>query len=239
MTSSYASSPLPKIVLIHGLNNNVECFRPLQRSLTQAGHECVLVTLPGHGDNRFEAQDLATARQLFRQQMTSVITGPWVAVAFSTGALYLQLLMQESDIPRPLGQVLLAPAFFIRGSRAIRLMEKVLPRSFHLKSWSPRPIRRYAGLHIWEYRLLFEAVETYQRLSEHFAGPTLIIIDPKDELVNARELRRHYPQQVLLIERPHLWKPGHHHIIFHPDYYRDEGWKDFVRHIQGFLSKLS
>jgi alpha-beta hydrolase superfamily lysophospholipase len=236
MTNKYnLFPPLPKLVLIHGLNNNRECFSPLQSALEAQGFSCQLVTLPGHGEDRYEAGDFESAYTIFKQNMQQVSQAPWVVVAFSTGALYLQHWLKHHPDRHPLAQVLLAPALFIRRFKLVTLLARWLPPAFKLRSWAPAQVRRYPGLEIREYKILLEGLSRY-RTGDDFLVPTLMLIDPRDELVDATKLGQHQAGANLeLIQRPYLWKPGHHHLLFHPDYFSPQDWQKFIQRMANFL----
>lgn len=237
MTDLYKSSPKinPKVVIIHGLNNNQTCFQPLKNVLLQRGYSSLLIALPGHSDDRQHARTFSQAFKIFSHNMQVVTSEQYLVIAFSTGALYLQLWMRENPHLKPMAQVLLAPAFFIRRHHLISGMSKLLPSFFFIKSGSPKLLRRYSGLFVWEYRVLMEAISSFQSMAS-FEIPTLMLVDPKDELVDAARLARYSSQvQFQLMERKYLWRPGHHHIIFHPDYFQDGDWEKMLGLIQRFF----
>jgi esterase/lipase len=235
MTNLYDLSPLPKIVFFHGLNNNPESFAPFITHFKEMGFKTELIILPGHGENRHEAKSLDEALKTFNNSMKSLENTPYIAIAFSQGALYLQLWLQNNKHHRPLKQVLLAPALAIYRHEIIRMLLKVLPSSFIIKSFSPKKFRRYEILRASEYNILIQGIDSYSPNPSGFEIPTLVMVDPKDELIKVRKLRAML-NDITLVERPYLNKGiGCHHIIFHPDYYRKEDWKKFTRKIETFL----
>lgn len=241
MTNSYNLSLNPKIVFIHGFNNNKECFDPLMSHFRDLGLETELIILPCHGVNRKEAKDFKEALTVFDQSMKKLKGIPYYVIAFSQGALYLQLWLEKNQAHRPLKQVLLAPAFVIRKQKIIEKLFKWLPSFFVIKSLAPKPFRRYEMINAWEYRILIHGMLTYQKIKSHFKIPTLVIIDPKDELVDASRLKREIEKinpdiSVHFFERTYLRKGlGCHHILFHPDFFQEKDWGNFSRKIAGFL----
>jgi hypothetical protein len=235
MTNSYSLSPRPKIVFIHGLNNNQVAFDPLIQHFKQLGYETELIILPGHGEDRLEAKTFKEALLCFDQSMKKLIDVPYYAIAFSHGALYLQLWLEKNQKHRPLKQVLLAPALFIRRQKLIEGLIKILPDFFVIKSLSPRAFRRFEIMNAWEYNILIQGMLTYQKIKSVFKIPTLILIDPKDELVDATRLKEELGD-VIFFERHYLKKGiGRHHIMFHPDYFHDEDWDRFTRKMEFFF----
>jgi hypothetical protein len=237
MTNSYNLSPTSKhrLLIIHGLNNNANAFAPMGKALSEQGFDVHYVTLPCHGEIRDEATDLNSALECFDQTMRSLINGPYSVVAFSQGALYLQLWMTREDIPLPVAQVLLAPALFIKNQRLIGLIADLLPSFLSLPSFSPVYIRKYSSLFVREYRLLVAGLRSFKNA---FRAKTLLIIDPEDELVHAGQIQRKLGSlcEIELIHRRGLKRgPGHHHIIFHPDFYSPGTWEKLIERMASFL----
>jgi alpha-beta hydrolase superfamily lysophospholipase len=235
MTNLFSSSQKPKIVFIHGLNNNRGCFDALTRLFQEKGFKTELIILPCHGEDRKEASDFKTALRIFDQKMKDLKNTPYYVIAFSTGALYLQLWLEKNPENKPLKQVLLAPALYLRRQNLIEKMVTILPPFFKFKSFSPKAFRRYELMNVWEYKILIEGVKTYQKIRPTFKVPTLVMIDKKDELVDAEAISKNLPH-VELLERLHLKGLGSHHIIFHPEYFQKESWESFFKKLSQFLS---
>jgi esterase/lipase len=243
MTNLSDSSPI-KLLIIHGLNNNLEGFYPLRDACRDMGFETHLITLPGHGEDRNEAKSFKLAFGAFSESMEKHTDSPYQVIAFSQGALFLQLWMQTNPKMKPLSQILLAPALFINRQSLIEKVISLLPSFVFIVSQTPEKVRRYPKLYIWEYRTLFEAVKRFQGAKAAFPVPTLVMIDPQDELINATLLESTLKSwntsnfEFQLIHRPVISAPGlgKHHVIFHPDYYGPGMWFDFVGKIKRFLS---
>ena len=243
MTNSYNLSLRPKIVFFHGLNNNPTCFGPLVDHFKGLGYETELIILPGHGADRTETKKYEDAIKAFDQSIKRLEGLSYYAIAFSQGALYLQLWLEKNQTHTPIKQVLLAPALFLQRYKVIKILLKILPSSFCFKSLSPKPFRRYEIMNLWEYKTLFKGVSDFQKSRAAFKIPTLVLIDPKDELVNARTLKRELDKwnphfSVKFYERKYLKKGiARHHILFHPEYYEKDDWKKFTGLIKDFLEK--
>lgn len=228
---------LPKVIIIHGLNNSLDAFGPLRDALKAKGFECQLVCLPGHGEDRHEAQGPENSALLFDKTMRQLIGGPYAVIAFSQGALYFQMWLQHTKLQKPIAQVLLAPAIAIRNFSLVRGLAKILPSKLIIKSQLPEGLRRFSYLYVRDYELLFETVMKFDQAVKAFKIPTLIIADTKDELVDARKLLARYNEKVLLLERPYLKgrKPGKYHIVFHPEYYDQKDWDKVLKTMAEFI----
>lgn len=242
MTSSYNLSHRPRIIFFHGLNNNPEGFEPLRRYFEQRGYLTDMIILPCHGEDRFEARNDKEALELFSTSMKKLEGIPYYAIAFSHGALYLQLWMEKNLPYKPIKQVLLSPALFIRKQSIIAKILPLLPRKLSILSLQPKRFRRYNMLSTREYDILVQGILDWQNECSVFKVPTTVFIDPADELVDAQKvkyvLEKINPDfKVTFWERPGLKLGlGAHHILFHPDYFSKEGWEMFTGDIERFFN---
>lgn len=238
MTNLSNSSPKKptKLIIIHGLNNNVAAFLPMMGEFKKSGWETHFVTLPCHGEIRKEARDFKEAFACFDEGLKKLAAdGPYAVIAFSQGALYMQLWLEKRPDQRPVAQVLLAPALFIRRFKIFNTLSMLLPSFFMIKSLTPKHLRMYSSLSVSEYRILMHGISAYERIKHEFKVPTLVMIDPKDELVDAGKVSS-LNVRIEHVHRDYLKKGvDGHHIIFHPEYFTDEDWKKFIGKIDHFL----
>ena len=235
-----------KIIIIHGLNNNQEGFFPLAQSLNSLGYATEILCLPGHGENREEAKSDDEATRCFDQRMQELIKSPYSVIAFSQGALYLQLWLDKNPSPLPQSQILLAPALFIRHFEFLNGLMSRLPTFFSILSQMPKKLRRYNYLYVWEYRNLFRKAKQYQSIDKSMKIPTLILIDPKDEVVDAKRIKQELDNRktgakIEYFERKYLRgrRPGKYHILFNPEYFNPSDWKSFIARMDEFLKETS
>ncbi len=226
-----------RLIIIHGLNNSLGAFLQLKEALSERGFDCHFLCLPGHGEDRHEVKDFRESSAAFDVSMRKLIAGPYAVIAFSQGALNLQMWLRETTQPLPVAQILLAPAIAIRRSGVIHRIMHILPSTFVIKSRLPENLRRYSFLYVRDYRTLFEGARGFSTALLPFTVPTQIIIDPKDELVDAQKLKTLFSDKVLFFERPYLRgrKPGKYHIIFHPAYFESKDWERFLGLISNFI----
>lgn len=248
MTNSFDLSPNPRpnLIIIHGLNNNDDAFHNFTDEFEQLGWNTHFLRLPGHDAQRLEIKDLKMAMDDFHQKILPFTKKPFLVLAYSFGALYFQLWAKTHPEYSPQGQVLLAPAFHIYKEKSLSILLKLLPDTFRLKSFSPKRFRQNEFLKISDYKILFEALNLYNRTVQIPMSPTLIVIDPKDELVNAKAIQRSLSERKDQIVEFELWKRpnlnmglGQHHILFHPEYFSHLEWREFILKIHTFLMKRS
>ena len=235
-----------KIIIIHGLNNNQEGFYPLASALNNLGYETEILCLPGHGEKREECKDPNEAMKTFDLSMKKVIQDPYSVIAFSQGALYLQLWLGSNPATLPKAQILLSPALFIRQFNLLNKLMSAMPSFMFFLSQTPKRLRRYNYLFVWEYRNLFQKAKQYENSKLPIKIPSLVLIDPKDEVVDAQRLKEELVKMnsdvtFEYFERPYLKgrRPGKHHILFNPEYFTSNDWKSFMTKIDEFLKKTS
>lgn len=227
-----------KILIIHGFNNTPEVFRPLKNALEEKGHECQLITLPGHGE-RDLTLNLKTASELFHEEINPYVNEKYAVIAFSYGAQYFQKWLRDNRGPKPVAQVLLAPAVVIRRFPILNAIARCLPGQLCLPSQTPKLLRRYSSLYVSEYKILLEGAMEYKSNERVKDIPTLVMVDPKDELIDTKLLEVEFGEELKFISRPYLRnrKPGKYHVLFHPDYFEKNDWEKFIESIHNFLKK--
>lgn len=232
---------LPRILLIHGLNNNLAGFEALKKALEAFGFDTELITLPGHKDDREEAFHAEKGLEIFGNNLMPFVERPYVVIAFSQGARYFLKWLNQTNHPRPLAQVFLSPAFFIKKPKQLSFLSRYLPQKMKIPSLAPKELRRYPYLFIGEYKALFAKSLGENELRFLKQIQTLILIDPKDEVVDAKVLKNFCGDQVQWVKREKILKKsfGHHHILFHPDYFKEDEWEKFLLTIHQFLSKIN
>lgn len=244
MTNSYNSSRRPKIVIFHGLNNNPQGFEPLKNHFESLDYETEMIILPCHGENRFEAKNDIEALRCFSESMKRLEGQDYFAIGFSHGALYLQLWMELNQGTKPLKQVLLSPALYIRKQGLIAKALPLIPSKLMIMSLQPKRFRRYNMLSAREYNILVQGILDWQKKKAPFRVPTKVLIDSEDELVDAQRLKSEVEKlnsgtEVEFWERPGLkLGAGAHHILFHPDYFSKDSWHVFTTEITAFFENL-
>jgi alpha-beta hydrolase superfamily lysophospholipase len=234
--SSHHKQPR-KLILIAGLNNNDDALSVLAEELRAKGHEVHLLNLPGQGHDRTETESLDRAMSAFTNSITKVANGNYGIIAFSTGALYFNLWLSKNEGHLPEFQILLAPAFAMKNKSVLQTLFKILPASFKIRSMAPPKFRRYSWMKISEYRLLVTLQEKFKELPPDWLSRTSfkILIDERDELVDARALSIRWPQETQVLKRGiGQVRLGMYHALFHPDFWKKNEWDSFIRNLLKF-----
>lgn len=227
-----------KLIILHGLNNNSTTWDEFEGAMKARGFkDTVRITLPRHGEIRDEGRSFEEELKVFDEKMRPHIEAPYVVVAYSLGALFLEnwLIGKSENLPKK--QVLLAPCLYLRRERIIRQIIGSLLPWLPIPSIAPRDIMLYKSMYVWEYRNLLGGLSRVQKSISTIKIPSLVIIDPKDELIDAEKLKREWKAgEVYFLERPdQKWGPSYHHILFHSKYFSPAQWGFYLEKIEGFL----
>lgn len=250
-------------LVIHGLNLQPARLRPLADAVRPWGVGVVFCSLQGHGENyqplagqSVEAARLAAFRRVsyagwrgemeaaYRTAATLAATHnvPIFLLAFSLGALLGCELLATAATVHFDRMVLLAPALALRPVSHLPYLLARWPQ-IAIRSLSPRAYRANPATPVAAYLTLRTALANVQRQPNPALNvPTLVLIDPRDELVSFKGLQR-------LIRRQHLthWQlhPIHkqptrpdakfHHLILDAESVGPVVWAAMLRTIKAHL----
>jgi pimeloyl-ACP methyl ester carboxylesterase len=216
--SRLGAAPRGVALAAHGLNLNPDRMLPVVTMLTGAGLDVLRLSLRGHGANFTPCSGMADAkarlesfRSATREIWQAEVRSAWdhaherarragvplLMVGHSLGALLgVDLLADGAEFER---MVLFAPALSLRRWHLLMAPLTPFPRLV-IPSLAGSDIFANPGTPVAAYNALVEAVRRFE--TRNGAGiniPTLVVIDPGDELVScagieemirARGLRR-------------------------------------------------
>ena len=250
-------------LVVHGLNLNPDRMVNLIRVLNTMGIGAVQLSLKGHGDNfdpvpgmeeadaRMEAFKTVSHQiwaddflQAYHQtsQLKHELKVPLFLIADSFGALLaLDLSLNESDVEFD-RMVLFAPAVSLHGRNFIIRLLSPFPR-FVVPSLSPKFYKANRGTPQVAYSVVFDTLARFERsVGQKINIPTLVFIDPKDELVSYLELRAMIKQhklnrwRVFRIDKDKTTSAtGIHHLIIDPASVGQANWNRMVRAMKSHL----
>jgi esterase/lipase len=202
-------------LIIHGLNLKPERLRPLVDELRKWGIGAVLCSLRGHGENYtpLAAQTPDVARLAAFRQVSyagwceeieaayrsaagyaAAHDAPVFLVAFSLGALLGCDRLASTSAVIFDRMVLLAPALALRPYSHLPNLLALWPQ-LAIRSFSPPYYRANPATPVAAYRALSTALRNLQDQPRAALDiPTLVFIDPRDELVSATGIR-HFIQK--------------------------------------------
>jgi len=248
------------IVIVHGLNTNPSKMGDdnangtLVKLFLDEGYHVYRVILPGHGGKieemqNINAQDwLNSALIQYREAAEIAYKNniPIYLAAFSLGGLvYENLIHYEKDV-KFAGIILFAPAIAIKGTAraSIFFSDIFLAGSAIIKSRAPMEYRARKGASISAYNALFELEDAlYKNEYINCNVPTLVFIDPKDELINISKLHKAITNfnlsnwSVITVSNIGAEiKPKYHHLIIDSKCVSYETWDFICENVKTFFS---
>jgi esterase/lipase len=185
-------------LVAHGLNQKPEAMLSLVSWLNSHGSDVYLINLSGHHQNSIAIKDVTSSvwhtEMLEGYQMarkTSLAASvPLYFLGYSLGALLGQSMVALSMENAPFDkQVLIAPAFAIRRRSYLIRFLCLFGKQRKLPSYTPEGYRVNESLPLLIYELLFtEERRIFKSKFRKLNIPTLVIIDPKDELISYKRL---------------------------------------------------
>jgi alpha-beta hydrolase superfamily lysophospholipase len=249
-------------LVIHGLNLRPDKMGSIVSLLTAAGIEVLNLSLRGHGQN-VGNESLSNRRKARMNAFKSVSYPLWAGevfhayrlarktsdiqqvplflVGFSLGALLgCDLFASRPDVKFD-RMVLFAPslnASIAYGLKWLAPFPRLVIPSFSLPSY-----RANSGTPMAAYQALFDAIHHFNRnISSKINVPTIIFIDPLDEVVSYRKLKRMVESEkldqwdfCLLKENRIGVKQPIHHLIVDEASLGSAGWKAVQNIIHRYL----
>jgi esterase/lipase len=239
-------------LVAHGLNMKPAGMLAITQWLNEQGSDVYLVKLSGHYEDSVHIKDITST--LWEEEMlhaytiakeASVKSGvPLFFVGYSLGALLgeaLMLSLKEDNIFDK--QILIAPATAVRNRSYVLKLFYFIYKKIMLPSFTPSPYRANNFLPFTAFEVLFrnerKLIEArYQALNI----PTLIFIDPKDELISYKklveysrrfELTNH--EIVVLDSNLRVRQSLYHHLIVSEETMGKENWEMVTKRMAAFL----
>jgi len=205
-------------LVVHGLNLRPSKMESVIKLLTNSGIDVLNLSLRGHGQNYFHEKDGDTrnarmkafktvsyklwmdeAHRAYGQarKRSDEKIAPLFLVGFSLGGLIgADLLISHGDV-RFDRMVLLAPALNIHGIHYAAKLLSPFP-GLVLPSFTSTSYLANNGTPMAAYNALFETLRHFnQHVGPKLNVPTILFIDPEDELVSYRKLKQRVEKESL------------------------------------------
>lgn len=240
-------------ITLHGLNLHPQKMLSITKALQEAGGDVLQLALPGYRHrDRDELLDpyLAWAGHLRASLCVAKARAhmgglPTFFVGYSLGAaLYEEILAQKTeDTYRVDAAILFAPALALRFYAYFLKIFFVLGDDFALSSWTPKSYRVKRGISMKSYRGLFRLVnQLHTNASQELNLPTLVFIDPKDEMVSPSGIKDFIETQKLsrwklrtITKHSSKMKRKFHHLIVNPESLGSATWTIIRQEMIDFL----
>lgn len=239
-------------MVVHGLNVKPIAMLSLIKWLTSHGSEVYLAHLSGHHESTISIKEVTAI--IWQEEMLNCYTisrqaslnasVPLYFLGYSLGALLgqsmISLLAKNGSFDK---QILIAPAIAIRSrSYLIRLLF-FLGEKTTIPGYTPDEYRVNKSLPLHVYKLLF--AEEKKILNAKFDGlniPTLILIDPKDELISYKKILRFIDRfsltnyEVIILDDDLKSRNGkYHHMILNEETMGRNNWEMATGKMEKFL----
>jgi esterase/lipase len=247
---SQDSKPRAVALVAHGLNMNPTKMDALAQLLASKGVDAYRIGLSGHeGDlDIFKA----ASREKWRGEMISFsneaaaraaqFNVPLYLVGFSLGATLAEDAMNGANVTFDKA-VLFAPAMALKFTSKLIRAYRIFGKRACVPSAAPREYRANKCTPVCAYTALFDSIKAGRATGLAKSNiPTLIFVDPKDELVSLHGLesmsRRFDLNQWRFVEVFHKnskLKRVVHHLITDEDALGAEPWAQVVSEISKHL----
>lgn len=240
-------------LVVHGLNNHSEVMLPIVKMLNDQGIGVLNVGLTGYGDD-FDQLKKVTAEQWLQDVLsanrvlqTKAQNLPQLYVGFSLGALIGETLL-NSNLPEKFEfqkAVLFSPALRVHDRSHWVRMFSFLGRGFGVPSFAPKFYAAHWRTPNAAYQALFDLIDTFnQNLVQNSQAiniPTLVFIDPADELVSAEYLTEmvgvfdlgHW--QINEVHKDKNAATWFHHVTIDEHAMGKQTWQQMTQKITAFL----
>ncbi|MGK5087367.1 alpha/beta fold hydrolase [Bdellovibrionota bacterium FG-2] len=251
MWFSAIAPPVRAVVLVvHGLNLRPQCMDPLCQVLLAQNFDVLRATLKGHQGPIEEMQAVTLETWMAEleiqvqdaQNRARSLGVPLFFLGFSLGGLLGCLL--QSQGARFDRQILMAPGIAPRVlTRAVKFLD-IFGSTFLVPSLSPAGYGAHDATSLAAYHAAFQAVEKLQASDKSRQNlPTLLIIDPKDAIVDFNHLTEFITDNQLnqwrvFTTSTHDSKVQgtYHHLIIDEASLGSQEWSRVTAEISTFLS---
>lgn len=239
-------------LVVHGLNLRPSKMNDLVHELQKKGIQVLRLSLLGHRGSLEEMRGVDHEKWLKGLQEAFYLVDevsrersvPLFLVGYSLGALLSLELLSGSETVQFERRILFAPALSFKWySHFIKALYIFGPK-FVVESWNPSDYRAEKGSSMGAYQALFTSqknllVSDLQKINR----PTLVIMDPQDELVSYQGIKEIVEQRKLdqwkfleVHNRQSTLKGKFHHLIIDQESLGKEQWEKLVERMGKFLS---
>jgi esterase/lipase len=248
-----AALPRKAITLVaHGLNMKPMGMLAIVQWLNEQGSDVYLVKLSGHHEDSIHIRKVTST--LWEEEMRYVYTiakaasvkysVPLYFVGYSLGALLgqaMQLSLQEVNTFNK--QILIAPAISVRNRSYVLKLFALVHKNILLPSFTPSPYRANNFLPFTAFEVLFRNEKKLTEAQYYTLNiPTLIFIDPKDELISYKRLVKLLQEFdlsnyeiITLDSNLKVRKSLYHHLIVSEQTMGKQNWEMATKKMKAFL----
>jgi len=250
------NSPRAYALVTHGLNNTPTAMDDLSNFLAKIDIQVLRLTLPGHHGNIEEMKNINhqeiqkqiyLANALLQKTKPNQDT-PSYFVGNSFGALsFIDTLLADTQQTFNYKKfIFLAPAFTPKPIVKLVRLFKIFGGNYIVNSFSHEKFRANRGTSVNAYETLFKMAKNLAQMNlkktQHI--PSMIYLDPKDELIGQKQLNDFIESKNLkkwkvnlITGRVNLKPKGiYHHQVFNKFSLGDKNWNKLIRETTSFLT---
>jgi esterase/lipase len=240
-------------LVVHGLNVKPAAMLPLIKWLNGHGSDVYLIKLSGHREDAADTKNITSS--IWEKEMLSGYvmakeasiknSVPLFFLGYSLGALLGQSMIKFSDKEVSFDkQILIAPATAIRCRSHFIKVFFIFDKQTNLPSYAPKEYRVNDSLPLSMYKILFTEEKKILKAKFHKLNiPTIIFIDPKDELISYKKLKRYLRRfslsnyQIVVLDGDLKSRNGkYHHLIISPETMGKKNWELVTEKMKEFFS---
>lgn len=246
------SNPKFVAIVVHGLNLKPSRMTALEDLLQSNGAEILRVALLGHRGSLEEQKQVTWNQWLdqfhdhycFAKERAKKLNIPLINLSYSLGALVsLGHIHNQEKWPYE-KLIMIAPAAWIHWYGKIPGWFSFLGGGIGLPSKNLVEYRSQNTTSLAAYESMDHGRSEVENLTSRFLKrPTLIAIDPDDELVSLKKIKKFIKQdessswKVLeLSNKKTRLKKSYHHLIIDEDSMGPKSWKTFSKELSSFLT---
>lgn len=251
-------------LVVHGLNVNPKMMAAIVACLSAGGIEAISLALHGHGPNYLRRPDMAetearleslrrvtyqlwhdevlAAYRIVAQRAAQLEGAPVYLVAYSLGGLMACDLFAATPGVEFARMVLFAPALRIRPLSYLLAPFQGAPRTI-IPSFSPKSYRANRGTSLAAYAALYAAAANLARhASSKINVPTLVFLDPQDELVSYAGTSRFLRDASLTnwrlcpVEKDSTAEQRYHHLLIDAASVGQDRWRAMSAAVSAHLA---
>lgn len=197
LTLTSHAKPRGVVLVVHGLNQRPSSMNQLCHFLQGLGFHTYRATLTGHAeplDSSFTSdvwrQDIQTAIDMLSQRFPDL---PMHVLGYSLGGLVSTRVMDTNLSSRPASLILIAPALSLRAIVQSAYLLTLFPSTtLSVRNLAPRDYKRFNQTPLFWYENtinLYQETRSIDSASPLRATPTLVLANPRDELISFTGLK--------------------------------------------------
>jgi esterase/lipase len=239
-------------LVVPGLNVRPSAMMELIGSLNSLGSDVYLVLLSGHHPDSAPVAEVTASlwdedmKSGYREANANASRNavPLFFLGYSLGALLGQDLVAFSGMALPYKkQLLIAPAIAVRWEIHLIKWLFFLNDSIAFPSLTPKEFRANRSLPLRVYKIMFQKEQRLMEMRYNNLNiPTLVLIDPKDELISYKKILRMVKMfnlsnyEVMALDSDLTLRAGkYHHLIIDRNTMGQNNWDSVSQRLEAFF----